>query len=132
MWSTKDSWRVFKGCPRGCLAGIQRMSACNVVILGHVKCGQAHLATQLSQHSWGFQPGFITFVSILNVCQCSGNWGRQACSWRDHLMWVQEMHIDIKILLCWICQQLIRCLLLTLWRHKQSNRWSVILDIVYT
>jgi hypothetical protein len=58
----------FKGCPRGCLAGVQRMSTCNVVILRHVKCSQAPLATQLSQHSWGFQPGFITLVSILNVC----------------------------------------------------------------
>ncbi len=37
----EDAWQVFKGCPHA-----------NVVIVGHVKCGQAHLATQLSQHSW--------------------------------------------------------------------------------
>ncbi|CAK9214564.1 unnamed protein product [Sphagnum troendelagicum] len=42
----------------------------NVMIMGHVKCGQGHKALELFQQMQleGVQPGPVTFVGVLNAC----------------------------------------------------------------
>ncbi|KAH8973473.1 hypothetical protein BDL97_01G050500 [Sphagnum fallax] len=62
--SLEDAWRVFNKMPS------RNVVSWNVMILGHVKCGQGHKALELFQQMQheGLQPSCVTFTGVLNAC----------------------------------------------------------------
>ncbi len=61
--SLEDAWRVFNKMPS------RNVVSWNVMILGHVKCGQGHKALELFQQMQheGVQPSCVTFTGVLNA-----------------------------------------------------------------
>ncbi|CAK9267098.1 unnamed protein product [Sphagnum jensenii] len=61
--SMEDAWRVFEKMPS------RDVVSWNVMILGHVKCGQGQKALELSRQMQleGVQPDPVTFVGVLNA-----------------------------------------------------------------